>query len=85
MGAVEPIIDRDFAKSWDGVNMAAQMRRAATDPKMDNADRLYCLIEYYSHVVENLDDVVESLGGGSVDASTVFAYVNSFMAGELKN
>ena len=83
--AVEPVIDWDYVKSWDGVKLAAEMRRASTDEAVDDGEKLYYLVEYYSHIVENLDEVVESLGGGSVDASDVFAYVNAHMADKSKN
>ena len=85
MERVKPEIDADFARSWDGVKMAAEMRRASKDESMADADRLYCLVEYYQHVVKNLDEVVESLGGGSVDASEVFAYIHSYIVGQSKN
>lgn len=85
MEAVKPVIDSEYAKSWDGVKLAAEMRRAAADESMDDGEKLYYLIEYYSHLVKNLDEVVESLGGGSVDASAVFAYVNAEVIGAPKN
>lgn len=88
MGAaepVEPVIDADYIRSWDGVRLAAEMRKAAMDDELDDGSKLYYIVEYYSHVVRNIDEVVESLGGGSVDASSVFAYLNEYMAAKAKN
>lgn len=85
MKAVKPIIDQEYVKSWDGIKLAAEMRRAATDENLTDGDKLCYLVDYYGHAIENLDEVVESLGGGSVDASVVFAYLNQSMAGDSKN
>lgn len=83
--AVEPVIDQEFVKSWDGIKLAAEMRKLAADPDASDGDKLSVLIDYYSRCVGNLDEVVESLGGGSVDASVVFAYLNAHMAAQSKN
>ena len=82
---IEPVIDAEYARSWDGVKLAAEMRRAASDESKDDGEKLCYLVEYYSHLVKNIDEVVESLGGGSVEASDVFAYVNAHVTGKLKN
>lgn len=83
--AVAPVIDYTFVKSWDGVKLAADMRRLSLDPEAQDGDKLSVLLDYYSKCVSNMDEVVESLGGGSVDASVVFAYINAYMAANSKN
>lgn len=83
--AVEPVIDQEFVKSWDGIRLAAEMRKLAADEKASDGDKLSVLVDYYSRCVKNIDEVVESLGGGSTDASVVFAYLNAHMAANSKN
>lgn len=79
-------IDTDFLKSWDGVLMAANMQLISKDETISDGEKLLTVLEYYRRAVTNFDEVVESLGGGSAPASTVFeVFTKAFNASTAKN
>ena len=65
-------INTDFLKSWDGVSKAVEMQRLSNDESATEGEKMVAIFEYYNSAVSNLDEVVEALGGASIDASVVF-------------
>lgn len=61
---VKVVIDTEWQNSWDGVMMAAHMEELA-DPEneVSNSVKFRAVLDYYSHVVANMDEVKEALGG----------------------
>lgn len=80
----EIIIDNEFVQSWDGVKLMAELQKASEDGK-DPAKAAGLLVEYYSRMVKNIDEVIESMGGGSVPFDEVIQAINDAQSDELKN
>ena len=80
----EIIINEEFVKSWDGVKMMAELQKASEEGK-DSAKAAAILVEYYSRMVENIDEVIEAMGGGSVSFDKVIQAINEAQSDELKN
>ena len=84
MNKPEIIINEEFVKSWDGVKLMAELQKASEEGK-DSAKAAAILVEYYSRMVENIDEVIESMGGGSVPFDEVIQAINDAQSDELKN
>lgn len=80
----EIIIDNEFVQSWDGVKLMAELQKASEDGK-DQAKAAGLLVEYYSRMVKNIDEVIEAMGGGSVPFDEVIQAINEAQSDELKN
>lgn len=80
----EIIIDNEFVKSWDGVKLMAELQKASEEGN-DPAKAAAILVEYYSRMVENIDEVIEAMGGGSVPFDEVIQAINDAQSDELKN
>lgn len=80
----EIIIDNEFVQSWDGVKLMAELQRATEDGQ-DSAKAAGLLVEYYSRMVKNIDEVIEAMGGGSVPFDEVIQAINEAQSDELKN
>lgn len=80
----EIIIDNEFVQSWDGVKLMAELQKASEDGK-DYAKAAALLVEYYSRMVKNIDEVIEAMGGGSVSFDKVIQAINDAQSDELKN
>lgn len=80
----EIIIDNEFVQSWDGVKLMAELQRA-TEEGQDSAKAAGLLVEYYSRMVMNIDEVIEAMGGGSVSFDKVIQAINDAQSDELKN
>lgn len=66
-------VNSAYLKSWDGVKQAVEMQRLATDEEAGNDEKFLAVFDYYSKAIENLDGVVDALGGGSTPIEDVFA------------
>lgn len=73
-------INLEYMQSWDGVMQAAEMQRAVKDGEASEGEQFIAVLDYYTNVIVNIDDVCEALGGGSVPASDVFAVLGKAMA-----
>ena len=62
-----------YLKSWDGVRQAVEMQRLAADEEAGNDEKFLAVFNYYSNAVDNLEEVVDALGGGSTPIEDVFA------------
>jgi hypothetical protein len=66
-------VDSAYLKSWDGVRQAVEMQRLASDEEAGNDEKFLAVFNYYNKAIENLEEVVEALGGGSTPIEDVFA------------
>jgi len=66
-------VDSAYLKSWDGVRQAVEMQRLAADDEASNEDKFMAVFDYYNNAIENMDEVVDALGGGSTPIEDVFA------------
>ena len=62
-----------YLKSWDGVRQAVEMQRLAADEEASNEEKFMAVFDYYNNAIENMNEVVEALGGGSTPIEDVFA------------
>lgn len=62
-----------YLKSWDGVRQAVEMQRLAADEEASNEEKFMAVFDYYNNAIENLEEVVDALGGGSTPIEDVFA------------
>ena len=70
-----------YLKSWDGVRQAVEMQRLAADEEASNEEKFMAVFDYYNNAIENLDEVVDALGGGSTPIEDVFAICSKALAG----
>ena len=70
-----------YLKSWDGVRQAVEMQRLAADDEASNEDKFMAVFDYYNNAIENMDEVVDALGGGSTPIEDVFAIAAKALAG----
>ena len=57
------VIDVEYQNSWDGVMQAAKMQKLANDESVEVGEKFLAVLEYYSSVIANIDEVKEALGG----------------------
>lgn len=62
-----------YLKSWDGVRQAVEMQRLAADEEASNEEKFMAVFDYYNNAIENMNEVVEALGGGSTPIEDVFS------------
>lgn len=70
-----------YLKSWDGVRQAVEMQRLAADDEASNEEKFMAVFDYYNNAIENMDEVVDALGGGSTPIEDVFAICSKALAG----
>lgn len=70
-----------YLKSWDGVRQAVEMQRLAADEEASNEEKFMAVFDYYNNAIENLEEVVDALGGGSTPIEDVFAICSKALAG----
>ena len=66
-------VNSGYLKSWDGVRQAVEMQRLAADKEASNEDKFMAVFDYYNNAIENIDEIVDALGGGSTPIDEVFA------------
>ena len=66
-------VNSGYLKSWDGVRQAVEMQRLAADEEASNEDKFMAVFDYYNNAIENIDEIVDALGGGSTPIDEVFA------------
>lgn len=74
-------VNSGYLKSWDGVRQAVEMQRLAADDEASNEDKFMAVFDYYNSAIENLEEVVDALGGGSTPIEDVFAICSKALAG----
>lgn len=74
-------VDSAYLKSWDGVRQAVEMQRLAADDEASNEEKFMAVFDYYNNAIENLEEVVDALGGGSTPIEDVFAICSKALAG----
>lgn len=72
VGDVDVKVNLGFASSWEGVMKAVEMQRLITDEEATEGDKLLAAIDYYNGVIANIGEVVEQLGGPTVDSAEVY-------------
>ena len=70
-----------YLKSWDGVRQAVEMQRLASDEEASNEEKFMAVFDYYNNAIENMDEIVDALGGGSTPIEDVFAICSKALAG----
>lgn len=70
-----------YLKSWDGVRQAVEMQRLASDEEASNEEKFMAVFDYYNNAIENMDEIVDALGGGSTPIEDVFAVCSKALAG----
>lgn len=73
-------VNSGYLKSWDGVRQAVEMQRLAADDEASNEDKFMAVFDYYNSAIENLEEVVDALGGGSTPIEDVFAIAAKALA-----
>lgn len=73
-------VNSGYLKSWDGVRQAVEMQRLASDDEATNEEKFMAVFDYYNNAIENLDEVVDALGGGSTPIEDVFAIAAKALA-----
>ena len=63
---VKVVVNTEFIRSWDGVRLTSEMRRLSADESAGEGEKVAAMMEYFTEAVPNVDEVVESLGGGAV-------------------
>lgn len=66
-------VNSGYLKSWDGVRQAVEMQRLAADEEASNEEKFMAVFDYYNNAIENIDEIVGALGGGSTPIDEVFA------------
>lgn len=74
-------VNSAYLKSWDGVRQAVEMQRLAADDEASNEEKFMAVFDYYNNAIENLEEVVDALGGGSTPIEDVFAICSKALAG----
>ena len=74
-------VDSGYLGSWDGVRQAVEMQRLAADDEASNEDKFMAVFDYYNNAIENLEEVVDALRGGSTPIEDVFAICSKALAG----
>ena len=74
-------VNSGYLKSWDGVRQAVEMQRLAADEEASNEEKFMAVFDYYNNAIENLEEVVDALGGGSTPIEDVFAICSKALAG----
>ena len=77
---IEIKVNSGYLKSWDGVRQAVEMQRLASDDEATNEDKFMAVFDYYQNAIENLDEVVDALGGGGTPVEDVFALAAKALA-----
>ena len=73
-------VNSGYLKSWDGVRQAVEMQRLASDDEATNEEKFMAVFDYYNNAIENMDEVVDALGGGSTPIEDVFALAAAALA-----
>ena len=73
-------VNSGYLKSWDGVRQAVEMQRLAKDEKAGDDEKFMAVFDYYSNAIENMDEIVDALGGGSTPIEDVFAIAAKALA-----
>ena len=73
-------VNSGYLKSWDGVRQAVEMQRLAADNEASNEEKFMAVFDYYNNSIENLDEVVDALGGGTTPIEDVFAIAAKALA-----
>lgn len=69
-----------YLKSWDGVRQAVEMQRLAADEEASNEEKFMAVFDYYNNAIENMEEIVDALGGGSTPIEDVFAIAAKALA-----
>ena len=78
---VRIVINSAYLKSWDGVKQAVEMQRLEADEEATNEEKFMAVFDYYNNAIANMDEVVESLGGGTPPREDVFTVCSKALAG----
>ena len=70
VGGIAVAVDMAYVRSWAGVMQAKKM--ASTE--LPETERFLAMVEYYEHVVANIDEVTEAAGERPADE--VFALLS---------
>ena len=73
-------VNSSYLKSWDGVRQAVEMQRLASDEEAGNEQKFMAVFDYYQNAIENIDEIVDALGGGSTPIEDVFAITAKALA-----
>ena len=73
-------VNSAYLKSWDGVRQAVEMQRLAADEEATNEEKFMAVFDYYNNAIENMDEVVDALGGGSTPIEDVFTIAAKALA-----
>ena len=73
-------VNSGYLKSWDGVRQAVEMQRLASDDEATNEEKFMAVFDYYGNAIENIDEIVDALGGGSTPIEDVFALAAKALA-----
>ena len=73
-------VNSGYLKSWDGVRQAVEMQRLAGDEEAGNEQKFMAVFDYYQNAIENIDEIVDALGGGSTPIEDVFAIAAKALA-----
>lgn len=64
-------VDAGYASSWDGLCEIARMQ----SDELSESERFLATMGFYRNVVENVDEVVAALGGGSLPANDILSFL----------
>lgn len=73
-------VNTAYLKSWDGVRQAVEMQRLGKDEEAGNDEKFMAVFDYYSNAIENMDEIVEALGGGNTPIDEVFTVAAKALA-----
>ena len=73
-------VNSTYLKSWDGVRQAVEMQRLASDDEAGNEQKFMAVFDYYQNAIENMDEIVDALGGGSTPIDEVFSIAAKALA-----
>lgn len=73
-------VNSSYLKSWDGVRQAVEMQRIASDDEAANEQKFMMVFDYYQNAIENIDEIVDALGGGSTPIEEVFSIAAKALA-----
>lgn len=73
-------VNSSYLKSWDGVRQAVEMQRLASDDEASNEQKFMTVFDYYQNAIENIDEIVDALGGGSTPIEDVFSIAAKALA-----
>lgn len=73
-------VNSTYLKSWDGVRQAVEMQRLASDDEAGNEQKFMAVFDYYQNAIENIDEIVDALGGGRTPIDEVFSIAAKALA-----